>query len=170
MAAYLFSILAASAAGHAEASESLSDAATDSVAEFHAPLIVPRHTELTDEDVYLPFTIDIVEQEKVSIERNASYMGAVGCESHCGGDFTHAVDAAAAPDTTGRQLSWLAAYKFRVIITLLQSLDTLHIGIAQHVLAVGEHFYGLAAKFLKCQFQAHVAQAADPHGNRLHGF
>ena len=96
--------------------------------------------------------------------------GAVGCESHCGGDFTHAVDAAAAPDTTGRQLSWLAAYKFRVIITLLQSLDTLHIGIAQHVLAVGEHFYGLAAKFLKCQFQAHVAQAADPHGNRLHGF
>ena len=63
-----------------------------------------------------------------SIERNASYMGAVGCESHRGGDFTHAVDAAAAPDTTGRQLSWLAAYKFRVIITLLQSLDTLHIG------------------------------------------
>ena len=74
MAAYLFSILAASAAGHAEASESLSDAATDSVAEFHAPLIVPRHTELTDEDVYLPFTIDIVEQE-VDIEAGKSHQG-----------------------------------------------------------------------------------------------
>lgn len=65
MAASLLAILTASAANHAEASDSPSDTATDSVVEFHAPLIVPRHTELTDDDVYLPFTIDIVEQEPV---------------------------------------------------------------------------------------------------------